>query len=182
MATTSTTTSTTDSTGESATDADPTMDAIVSAVTAGRDGDVDTARRELLRIWARVGAAGDPFHRCTLAHYLADLYDDPAESLMWDVRALDAADALTDQRARQHDASLHVAGFYPSLHLNLADNFRRLGAFRAAAEHIEEAERHTSSLPDGAYGDTIRAAVRDVGRAVAQPDTARRASSPGPAR
>lgn len=78
--------------------------------------------------------------------------------------------------------SLQVAGFYPSLHLNLADNFRRLGAFRAAAEHVEEAERHTSALPDGAYGDTIRTAVRDVGRAVAQRDTARRASSPGPAR
>jgi len=160
---------------------DPTMNAIVSAVSAGQDGDVDLARRELLRLWARIGVTGDPFHRCTLAHYLADLCDDAAESLMWDVRALDAADALTDQRASQHHASLRVAGFYPSLYLNLADNLRRLGAFRAAAGYVEEAERHTSALPDGAYGDTIRAALEDVRRAVGERATARLASASGPA-
>ncbi|TWH22285.1 hypothetical protein [Prauserella rugosa] len=47
---------------------DPTMNAIVSAVSAGQDGHVDLARRELLRLWARIGVTGDPFHRCTLAH------------------------------------------------------------------------------------------------------------------
>lgn len=78
---------------------DPTMDAISAAVLRGCDGDTESARRDLLSLWQRIGAAGDAFHRCTLAHYLADLYDDPAESLVWDVRALDAADALTDERA-----------------------------------------------------------------------------------
>lgn len=68
---------------------------------------------------------------------------------MWDVRALDAADALTDERAQQHHASLHVAGFYPSLYLNLADNFRRLGSFQAATAYINKAEQHSSTLPDG---------------------------------
>ena len=55
----------------------------------------------------------------------ADLYPDAAVALIWDVRALDAAEALTDQWAQEHDASLQVAGFYPSLHLNynLADDF-----------------------------------------------------------
>ncbi|GAA1244617.1 hypothetical protein GCM10009676_33080 [Prauserella halophila] len=56
------------------------MDAIVSAVSVGRNGDSDTARRDLLRLWARIGVTGDPFHRCTLAHHLADLYDGPAEA------------------------------------------------------------------------------------------------------
>ena len=123
---------------------------------------------------------GDPFHRCTLAHYLADLYEDPAESLVWDVRALDAADALTEQRAQQHHASLHVAGFYPTLHLNLADDFRRLGAFPAAAEQINEAEKHTSALPAEPYGDTIRTAIREMAQAIAGHDTTRRAFAPGP--
>ncbi|OLT47683.1 hypothetical protein BJF85_14875 [Saccharomonospora sp. CUA-673] len=159
---------------------DPTMEAVIAAVSAGRDGDVDTARRDLLRLWARIGVTGDPFHRCTVAHYLADLYDDPAESLMWDVRALDAADALTDRRARRHHGSLRVAGFYPSLYLNLADDLRRLGAFRIAAEYIAEAERHVSALSADAYGDTIRTAVRDVGRAVAARDSAPRAAPSAP--
>lgn len=158
---------------------DPTMEAIGEAVNLGREGDTESARRDLLTIWRQIGVGGDPLHRCTLAHYLADLYEDPAEALIWDVRALDAADTLTDERAQQHHASLHLAGFYPSLYLNLADDLRRLGAFHAAAEQIGNAEQHTSALPDGAYGDTIRTAIREVEQAILNRDTARRGSAPG---
>lgn len=112
----------------------------------------------------------------------SDLYDDPAESLVWDVRALDAADALTDERAREHHESLRVAGFYPSLHLNLADDFRRLGSFRAATEHLDRAQDHLSALPDDPYRDIVRTAVHEVRRAIADRDTAPRASAPGTVR
>lgn len=162
--------------------ADPTMEAIGKAVLLGREGDTEGARRDLLAIWSKIGVAGDPFHRCTLAHYLADLYESPAEALIWDVRALDAADALTDERAQQHHASLQVAGFYPSLHLNIADNLRRSGAFGAAAEHINGAEQHSSALSEDDYGDTLRTAIGEVRQAVASRDTSRRASAPGATR
>lgn len=128
-----------------------------------------------------LGVLGDALHRCTLAHHLADLYADPAEALIWDVRALDAADALTDQRAQEHDAGLRVAGFYPSLHLNIADNLRRLGAF-AAAEHIGKAQARAGALPAGAYGDMIRAVIRGVGEAIAARDTEPRPTAPGAGR
>lgn len=160
---------------------DPTMEAIGNAVVLGREGDPESARRDLLVIWHQVGVAGDPFHRCTLAHYLADLYEDPAEALIWDVRALDAADALTEERAQQHHASLHVAGFYPSLYLNIADNLRRLGAFEAAAEHTNHAEQHAAALSDDAYDNTIRTAIDEVHEAIDNRDTARRASAPSAA-
>jgi len=157
------------------------MEAIGAAVVLGHEGDTESARRDLLAIWSRVGAAGDPYHRCTLAHYLADLYESPAEALVWDVRALDAADALTDERAQQHHAHLQVAGFYPSLHLNIADNLRRLGAFGAAAEHVDDAARHAPALADDAYGDMLRTAISEVRQAIADRDTERRASAPGAA-
>lgn len=161
--------------------ADLTMDKIVTAVTLGRAGDVDSARRGLLDLWDEVGVAGDPFHRCTLAHYLADLQDDPAEALIWDVRALDAAGELTDERAQQHHASLQVAGFYPSLYLNIADNLRRLGSFQAAAEYIEKAHERVLILPDDSYGRMIRSAVTGVRQAIDDQDTAARTSAPGAA-
>lgn len=157
---------------------DPTMDAITTAVTLGHEGETARARRELLAIWEDLGVLGDPLHRCTLAHYLADLHPDPAEALIWDVRALDAADALTDQRASEHHAGLEVAGFYPSLHLNIADNLRRLGAFAAAAEQIGKAEKRVAALPAGAYGDMIRTAIRGVHGAITARDTTPRSSSP----
>lgn len=158
---------------------DPTMEQIGLAVELGRAGDVDTARRQLVDRWEAVGPSGDPFHRCTLAHYLADLYDHPAEALIWDVRALDAAASLSDERAQGHHQSLQVAGFYPSLHLNIADNLRRLSAFDAAHEHISRAQERSVALPEDGYGRMIRAAIEEVSAAIDGRDTARRDSAPG---
>jgi hypothetical protein len=170
-----------DGTADGTAPPDPVMAAITASVGAGHSGDAAGARARLLSLWDAIGVAGDPLHRCTLAHYLADLYGDPAEALTWDIRALDAADALTDDRVKRHHGSLRVDGFYPSLHLNLADNYRRLGAFDAAGRHLEAARAHAPSLPGGGYGDQVRAAITGVAAAVARRDTAPRASAPGPA-
>ncbi|NLE78158.1 MAG: hypothetical protein GX610_00985 [Rhodococcus sp.] len=161
------------------TTADPVMTAIIEAVTKGRAGDSDSAREALLALWATIGSNGDPLHRCTLAHYLADLYDDPAQALTWDVRALDAADAITEQRVQEHHAGLHVSGFYPSLHLNLADNYRRLESFDAASAHIDVAREHSSALPENAYGALVRDGIDGVAEAIARRDTTPRQRTAG---
>ncbi|MEU8900937.1 hypothetical protein [Nocardia sp. NPDC048505] len=160
---------------------DSTMDAIMGAVGLGRDGDPGAARAALTDIWKTLGPQGDPLHRCTLAHFLADLQDDAAQALAWDVRALDAADSLTNERARQHHSSLDVAGFYPSLHLNLADNYRQLGSFEAAQHALDAARACLHTLGADAYGDMIRTAVAEVEAAVRARSTARRDTAPGPA-
>ncbi|CCQ18279.1 MAG: hypothetical protein WBD41_11485 [Rhodococcus sp. (in: high G+C Gram-positive bacteria)] len=157
---------------------DPTMDLIAQAVTDGRSGNADTARTQLQDLWKLIGVSGDPFHRCTLAHYMADLHTDPAQALAWDVRALDAADAVSEQRVQQHHTNLHIEGFYPSLHLNLADNYRRLGSFDTAREHLTAARERLSALPDDSYGELIRTALDGVATAVENQDTTVRASAP----
>ncbi|WP_067472086.1 hypothetical protein [Nocardia amamiensis] len=157
---------------------DQTMAVITHAVALGHDGRPDDAREALLALWSSLGPQGDPLHRCTLAHYLADLYDDAAEALTWDVRALDAADSLTNDRAKSYDASLRVVAFYPSLHLNLADNYRRLGSFAAAQREIDAARSRLHTLGDDGYGTLIRMAVADVEAAIRERRTERRASAP----
>jgi hypothetical protein len=47
--------------------------------------------------------------------------------LVWDLRALEAADPITDERAAQAGVTSPVAGFYPSLHLNMGECYRKLG-------------------------------------------------------
>ncbi|MFB7342168.1 hypothetical protein ACFCZ6_19125 [Streptomyces hydrogenans] len=158
---------------------DPIMEAIGHAVAERHAGESDSARRNLLTLWSEIGVTGDPLHRCSLAHYLADFYEDPAQALAWDIRALDAADALTEQRVQEHHAGLRIAGFYPSLHLNLADNYRRLGSFDAATEHIDAAKTHAAGLPQNPYGDLLRGAIQEVAEAIAGRDRSRRASAPG---
>ncbi|AYF74556.1 hypothetical protein D7D52_12535 [Nocardia yunnanensis] len=157
---------------------DEIMSAINDAVTLGRQGDTGAAREQLATLWSGIGANGDPLHRVSLAHFMADLQDHAADALTWDIRALDAADSLTDERARAHHAGLSVRGFYPSLHLNLADNYRRLGAFDTAHQHLEAARARLDDLPEDGYGLGVRAGIANVEAALAGNSTDRLPSHP----
>ena len=138
---------------------DPVMSEIAAAVQAGQEGDRADARARFDDLRARLGDDGDPFHRCTLAHYAADVQDDPHEELRWDERALAAAEEVTDERAHTYHPSLRIAGFYPSLHLNLADVHRRLGHDAAARRHLDLARERIDALSDDGYGRMIRAGI-----------------------
>ncbi|MEH1168458.1 hypothetical protein V6V47_24040 [Micromonospora sp. CPCC 205539] len=145
---------------------DETMASIVAAVELGRSGQRAQARETLTALWDQIGPTGDAFHRCTLAHYLADLQESTDAELGWDERALAAVADLTDERAQQYHRSLQVQGFLPSLHLNLADDHRRLGNTELAEEHLTLARRHVERLPDDPYGEMIRAGIRGVAEAL----------------
>jgi len=99
-------------------------DAMIARIGEGialRERGERVAARDLFaQVWSEIGGEdGDPFHRCALAHSMADVQDDVHEELAWDLRALAAADLLTDERAARGGVAGPVAGFYPSLHLNL---------------------------------------------------------------
>jgi hypothetical protein len=132
---------------------------ITEAVELGREGDGDAARRRLTKIWDEIGPQGDPFHRCVLAHFAADVQPDVRAELMWDLRALTAAGEVTDERAQQYHGSLSVAGFYPSLYASLADDYRRLGEWQQAREHLRQAQDSVGVLGDDPYGRLIRMGI-----------------------
>jgi hypothetical protein len=110
-------------------------------------------------LWEEIGEDGDALHVVSLAHYLADLQDDPRAELDWDLRALRAAERLTDDRAKRHHDSLAVRGFYPSLHLNLAADYAKLGDRPAALKHLAAAEAALVDLPADGYGNMIRGGI-----------------------
>jgi hypothetical protein len=141
---------------------DPTMGAVTAAVERGRAGDREGARARLAELWTQVGDDGDPLHRITIAHFLADLQDDARAELAWDQRALAAVQELTDDRAAEHDPRLQVRGFLPSLQLNIADCHRRLGNPVAARQHLLDAERVIDVLGDDPYGRLVRAGLEHV--------------------
>lgn len=123
-------------------------------------GDRSEARALFITIWDGIGGEdGDPLHVVTLAHWMADVQDEPADELEWDLRALRAADRLTDERARRHHASLDVRGFYPSLHLNAAAAYTKLRDHEAARAHLAKAEDTLPDLPEGGYGAFVRAGI-----------------------
>lgn len=121
-------------------------------------GDRAGARDVYAALWASLDAAGDddPMHRVWVAHVTADAQDDPAEQVHWDLVALRAADAAAERGGVD---GVSVRTFYPSLHLNLGEGFRRLGDDRRARDHLAEAERHLRGHPDDDERDGIAAAV-----------------------
>ena len=94
--------------------------------------------------------ADDDYERCIAAHYLARHQDGPEETLRWNELCLGYADLVDDER---------VAGFYPSLYLNIAYAHEQLGNRQRAEECYHAAEAHFSTLPDGPYGDMVRDGV-----------------------
>ena len=138
---------------------DPVMGRIMETVALAQAGHGDAARPRFAAVWNEIGPQGDPFHRCTLAHHAADVQSDAEAELMWDLRALVAADEISDERVQRYHGSLSVAGFYPSLHLNLADVYRRLGELEKAREHVERAQDAVEALRDDGYGRMIREAI-----------------------
>lgn len=132
------------------------MSRILRAAGLHQQGDAAGARAAFAALWRDIGPDGDPLHVVAFAHYYADTHDDPAVTQEWDLRALAAADAVTDERAQRYAASLQVRGFYPSLHANVADNHIALGEPAAARVHLDAARAHLDALPDDAYGALVR--------------------------
>lgn len=141
---------------------DAMMTRIGQAVMLHHGGDREEARGRFLGLWAEIGEDGDPMHRCTLAHYMADTQDDPSDELAWDLRALSAAEELSDERVAevvQHEGALAVRALYPSLHLNLAADYVKLDRPEAARTHLRRARGAADALGDDSYGDGVRAAI-----------------------
>lgn len=150
---------------------DTLLTRIGQVVMLHHGGDREEARRRLLDLWTEIGEEGDPLHRCTLAHYLADTHDDPLDELAWDLRALTAAqehDGSAGERLRpgeepqgaaQDQGSSQARALLPSLHLNLAADYVKLGRADAARVHVRRARGAAAALGDDSYGDGVRAAL-----------------------
>ena len=122
-------------------------------------GERGAARMQFADIWSRIGVDGDPLHRCALAHSMADVQDLPQDELLWDLRALDAAGSISDDRAEAACVAGTVAGFYPSLHLNLGDVYRRLGDLDNARQHLAWGRERVPALRADGYAAMIVAGL-----------------------
>lgn len=136
----------------------PEPDPVLTRIARAQQGDRDDVRRELREIWDEVGPDGDPLRRCALAHAMADVQDDPHDELAWDLLALESADQVSASKAAEAGVPGR-AGFYPSLHLNLGDVYRRLGDLAAARRHVELGRAAVGALGDDGYGRMITAGL-----------------------
>lgn len=96
--------------------------------------------------WASL-AESDHAGRLIVAHYVADVQQDVAEEVRWDELALSLVERVTDDDLQALHPALSVTGFVPSLQLNVADGYRRLGRFEDAAEALRWSIAYNELLP-----------------------------------
>jgi hypothetical protein len=157
-----------------ATSEDGVLTRIGQAIMLHRAGDREEARNRLTALWHEIGPQGDAFHRCTLAHYMADTQDDPRDELDWDLRALEAAEGFVTERPGATAASVEpkvadgpgprhplvaLRAFFPSLHLNIAADYAALDRPADARAQLRRARVSVNALADGEYRQGLRDAI-----------------------
>jgi tetratricopeptide (TPR) repeat protein len=150
---------------------DETLNRIRNAFRLFCRGERTEARGLLTEIWDELGSQGNFFHRCVAAHYLADTAEDPQVELEWDLRALEIARSLNDESAETYPLAAAVRTFLPSLYLNLADDYRRIGDFEKARQHADLGIELSRGLGLDAYGQTIRAGLMRVDTQIEERDS-----------
>lgn len=95
-------------------------------------------------------ASTDDYEACIASHYLARHQETMEQTLHWNEESLRRAELVADER---------VAGFLPSLYLNLGHCHEERGEAEKARAFYERAEEHLSAVPQGPYGDMVRDGV-----------------------
>lgn len=117
----------------------PVVKLCIKGTQAEFRGQMDLARELYQQAW---DAAQDEYDACVAAHYLARCQDNLTEKLRWNQIALEKANAVADDRARE---------FYPSLYLNMGQSHELLGNCPEAARYYELAARlgfpHQPDIP-----------------------------------
>ena len=141
---------------------DPFTTDLIVATALLRGDDKAGARTRLQVLWEHI--QGDPVHEFVLAHQMADAQDDPKEELAWDRRALDAAQRSTDADVQRHYPQATLAGFLPSLHINLAEDYFKLGDREQSRAHLTLAQSFAHHLAADAYGDLLRRGIERMAK------------------
>ena len=123
---------------------------VMQLCAAGMQVDGEPAKALALfeQAWA---ARRDDFDASIAAHFVARHQATPRATLEWNERALQHAEAVTDDRA---------ATLLPSLCLNLGESYRVEGQFDQAEALAHRGLQALNQLPaDGGYGQFVRAGL-----------------------
>lgn len=101
----------------------------------------------------------DAFHRCILAHYIADVQADPSDELRWDLQALNTALGASPASFDGRIPDVTYASFLPSLHLNAAASFERVAQLSEAKQQAALAAASAAALGASPLADMTRSAI-----------------------
>jgi tetratricopeptide (TPR) repeat protein len=122
----------------------------VAGMQAEQEHRLATACGLFIQAW---DARQNDLEACIAAHYLARHQTELERILHWNLVALRHADA-----ARAPEDAPDIAGFYPSLYLNVGNSYEQLGDHATARHYYQQAVAGLELLQSD-YGDVVRRGV-----------------------
>jgi hypothetical protein len=135
---------------------------VVALCAAGMavEGDARAALDLFEQAWA---ARRDDYDACVAAHFVARHQATPEATLHWNALAVRHAEAVSDGRATELMASLH---------LNLADALANAGQREAAVDAAARARAYLAVVPAGGYRDFMEFGISRLEQRLRPPDYA----------
>ena len=126
-----------------------TNNAVVALCVAGMscEGTPEAAKKLFEEAWEK---RSDDFDAAIAAHYLARHQRTPSEKLHWDTLAVDHAEKVPNDGAKE---------LFPSLYLNLASSLMATGRIDDARAIARTASVHIDSLPADGYREFLRMGI-----------------------
>ncbi|MEN8614924.1 hypothetical protein ABFB09_06565 [Dehalogenimonas sp. THU2] len=125
----------------------PVVKLCAECIQAEMEGRTGEAMKLCVRAWE---IRKDSFEECIAAHYLARYQETASDAMLWNRRALEAAEAAGDAR---------VFSFYPSLYLNLGKSCEDMGDIQEAGRYYHLASSTLDRVGSGDYRETLRSGV-----------------------
>jgi hypothetical protein len=136
------------------------MEKIQSVIQISQSGDQGKARILFDEIIPSLG--NDPLHNCIFAHYMSDVQVEMEKELYWDLKSLEYLEKLTDERLKQFNANLNQKGFYASIYLNIAEDYRKNNLIEYSNRYVNLAEKSIAELEDDGYGNMIKHGIERI--------------------
>lgn len=125
------------------------------------------AKEHLLQLWEELSSGRDPLIRCTVAHYMANLQGGDTEaSLGWNKAALSEIQRLADPNGLDPAIGVSPKDVYPSLYLNLAEDYRRLGELLDARAYLDRSRQALEELDPYRRQAGVSEAIKGVERRI----------------
>jgi len=125
----------------------PVVQLCVKGIETEYSGNLEAANSLYQQAWV---LANNDLEYLTAAHYLARAQSDPAETLKWNLLALEHAGKTKDQ---------DIASFMPSLYLNVAKSHEDLDNSSKAHDYYLLARQNAGTLEKDGYGNMIRKGI-----------------------
>jgi hypothetical protein len=144
---------------------DPSAQAVLALTREGFQHERDGAIPGAIAIYERALAIAEGDHaQCVAAHFMARHRTDPAEELFWNLRALELARKVGDDRVIEYFASFNGC---------VGHSYERLGGPERARPYLEEGLRRLADvIPGDGYREDVEQDIRETLKRIS--------ASPGP--